>query len=68
MGLGDVYKRQELLHETGQQSLEEAYVSLTSDKARARSEDDKKESKLAKWWRRFLTGSTPDYKEVSEDE
>ena len=58
----------ELLHETGQQSLEEAYVSLTSDKARARSEDDKKESKLAKWWRRFLTGSTPDYKEVSEDE
>ena len=58
----------ELLHETGQESLEEAYVSLTSDKARARSEDDKKESKLAKWWRRFLTGSTPDYKEVSEDE
>ena len=30
--------------------------------------DDKKESKLAKWWRRFLTGSTPDYKEVGEDE
>ena len=49
-------------------TLEEAYVSLTSNKARARSEDDKKESKLAKWWRRFLTGSTPDYKEVSEDE
>ena len=58
----------ELLHETGQESLEEAYVLLTSDKARERSEDDKKESKLAKWWRRFLTGSTPDYKEVSEDE
>ena len=59
---------EELLLETGQETLEEAYVSLTSDKARARSEDDKKESKLAKWWRRFLTGSTPDYKEVSEDE
>ena len=58
----------ELLLETGQESLEEDYVSLTSDKARARSEDDKKESKLARWWRRFLTGSTPDYKEVSEDE
>ena len=58
----------ELLQETGQESLEEAYVSLTSDKARVRSEDDKKESKLAKWWRRFLTGSTPDLKEVSEDE
>ena len=58
----------ELLQKTGQESLEEADVSLTSDKARARSEDDKKESKLAKWWRRFLTGSTPDLKEVSEDE
>ena len=32
----------ELLQKTGQESLEEAYVSLTSDKARARSEDDKK--------------------------
>ena len=59
---------EELLLETGQETLEEAYVSLTSDKARARSEDDKKESKLAKWWRRFLTGSTPDYSEVGEDE
>ena len=58
----------ELLNETGKESLEDAYVSLTSDKARARSEDGKKESKLAKWWRKFLTGSTPDYKEVSEDE
>ena len=58
----------ELLQETGQESLEEAYVSLTSDKAIARNEDDKKESKLAKWWRRFLTGSTPAFTEVSEDE
>ena len=48
--------------------LEDAYVSLTSDKARARNEDTSKEGKLAKWWRRFLTGSTPKSMEVSEDE
>ena len=59
---------QELLEETGKSTLEDAYVSLTSDKARARSEDDKKESKLARWWRTFLTGRTPNYKEVGEDE
>lgn len=57
-----------LLELTGKESLEDAYVSLTSDKARARNEDNTKEGKLAKWWRRFLTGSTPELLEVAEDE
>jgi sodium transport system ATP-binding protein len=59
---------QELLELTNKDTLEEAYVSLTSDKARLRSEDDTKESKLAKWWRIFLTGKTPNHMEVGEDE
>lgn len=58
----------ELLDQTNKPTLEEAYVSLTSDKARIRAEDDKKESKLAKWWRMFLTGKTPRTKGVEEDE
>ena len=59
---------QELLELTNKITLEEAYVSLTSDKARLKTEDDTKESKLAKWWRIFLTGKTPDSMEVGEDE
>ena len=58
----------ELLNLTGKHTLEEAYVSLTSDKARARSEDGKKESRIAQWWRLFLTGRTPTVQEVGEDE
>ena len=58
----------ELLKLTTKDSLEDAYVSLTSDKARLRSEDGNKESKLSKWWRLFLTGKTPNSLEVSEDE
>ena len=58
----------ELLEHTQEDSLEEAYVSLTSDKARSRSEDSKKESRLAKWWRLFLTGRTPQIEGVGEDE
>jgi sodium transport system ATP-binding protein len=58
----------QLLELTQMDNLEDAYVSLTSDKARARNEDTSKEGKLAKWWRRFLTGSTPNSTEVSEDE
>ena len=50
----------DLLEMTSCETLEEAYVSLTSDKARARNEDDAKEGKLARWWRLFLTGKTPD--------
>ncbi len=58
----------ELLNSTGEETLEDAYVSLTADRARARSEDDMKESRLAKWWRLFLTGRTPNIQEVGEDE
>ena len=58
----------QLLEYTQEDSLEEAYVSLTSDKARSRSEDSKKESRLAKWWRLFLTGRTPQIEGVGEDE
>ncbi|MGY8746089.1 MAG: ABC transporter ATP-binding protein [Candidatus Poseidoniales archaeon] len=58
----------QLLELTQMDNLEDAYVSLTSDKARARNEDTSKEGKLAKWWRRFLTGNTPNSMEVSEDE
>ena len=59
---------QELLELTKKESLEEAYVSLTSDKARPRTEENGKESKLASWWRLFLTGKTPNSEEVGEDE
>ena len=58
----------QLLEHTGKKTLEDAYVALTSDKARARKEDDKKEGKMSKWWRRLLTGRTPNNQEVSEDE
>ena len=58
----------ELLEMTGDTTLENAYVSLTSDKARPRNEDNSKDGRLSKWWRKFLTGSTPQIKEVGEDE
>ena len=58
----------ELLEMTGDTNLENAYVSLTSDKARPRNEDNSKDGRLSKWWRKFLTGSTPQIKEVGEDE
>ena len=58
----------ELLEMTGETTLENAYVSLTSDKARPRNEDNSKDGRLSKWWRKFLTGSTPQIKEVGEDE
>ena len=58
----------ELLRITQTSNLEDAYVTLTSDKARPRSEDVGKEGKLSKWWRIFLTGRTPKFEEVTEDE
>ena len=58
----------ELLELTGKETLEDAYVYLTSDKARNRGEDSKDESRIASWWRRFLTGKTPTISEVIEDE
>jgi len=58
----------ELLEMTGDTTLENAYVSLTSDKARPRNEHNSKDGRLSKWWRKFLTGNTPQIKEVGEDE
>ena len=58
----------ELLELTRKETLEDAYVYLTSDKARNRGEDSKDESRIASWWRRFLTGKTPTISEVIEDE
>jgi len=46
---------EELMDVTDTESLEEAYVTLTSEKSRTRSEDDLKEGKMASWWRRLLT-------------
>ena len=57
---------QELLQKTGQAHLEEAYVQLTADEARQRSEDDKPISTWSRWWRSLFTPKTP--KEVHEDE
>ena len=59
---------EDLLKITDTSTLEDAYVSLTADKARSRSEDDSKEGRFSKWWRIFLTGTTPQAKEVDEDE
>ncbi len=56
----------QLIEGSHTESLEEAYVSLTADKARPRTEEKKKEGKMSKWWSKFLTGSIP--KEVIEDE
>ena len=58
----------ELLEMTGDTTLENAYVSLTSDKARPRNEDKSKDGRMSKWWRKFLTGSTPQIREGGEDE
>jgi len=57
---------QELLNSSGAHNLEEAYVALTSDVARERSEDDKPLKGVAKWWRAIFTPRLP--KGVDEDE
>ena len=56
----------ELIKSTMTTNLEEAYVELTKDKARPRSDAKEKEGRISKWWSKFLTGTTP--KEVGEDE
>ena len=48
-----------LLEQTSTANLEEAYVSLTTDKARTRVVTDKPLSKLAKWWQKLSTPKTP---------
>lgn len=58
-----------LLEDTGTESLEEAYVSLTQDQARTREEDNDKESAFSGWWRRLFTPRTPKTtREVMESE
>ena len=57
---------EDLLSITNTNSLEEAYVSLTSEVARPRQEDTVKPSKFAMLWRRLFTRN-PEY-EVNEDE
>ena len=56
----------ELMLETQTESLEEAYVELTSDVARADVKDEP-ESRLSRMWRSLLTPSSRN-REVSEDE
>ncbi len=56
----------ELMQETDTESLEEAYVSLTSDIARAEAKEEP-ETKLSRMWRSLLTPSTKN-REVGEDE
>ncbi len=51
---------QQLMQQTEQDSLEEAYVSLTADQARARSEDDDSEGRFTAWWRKLFTPKTPE--------
>ena len=48
-----------LLEQTGTTHLEEAYVSLTRDVARARDEDSKPLSRWSSWWRGLFTPKTP---------
>ena len=48
-----------LLEQTGTRNLEEAYVSLTTDKARTRVVSDKPLSKIAKWWQKLSTPKIP---------
>lgn len=58
-----------LLEDTGTESLEEAYVSLTQDQARTRKEDNDRESAFTGWWRRLFTPRTPKTtREVMESE
>ena len=49
----------ELLKETGAVNLEEAYVSLTQEKARPRNDDQENEGRFTKWWRRLFTPRIP---------
>ena len=56
----------ELLSMTNTESLEEAYVSLTSETARPRMEENEQPSKMSRIWRRLFT---PKHQlEVDEDE
>lgn len=49
----------ELLEGTASTTLEEAYVSLTQEKARPRNDDKENEGRFTKWWRRLFTPKVP---------
>ncbi len=57
---------EQLINQAGVNTLEQAYVELTKDKARPRSDEKNEDGKVSKWWSKILTGSTPS--EVIEDE
>ncbi len=58
-----------LLNQTGAENLEEAYVSLTQEKARPRNEDSESEGLFTRWWRTLFTPKTPKIQSaVNEDE
>lgn len=57
---------EELLAMTDTSTLEEAYVTLTSETARPRLQEVEKPSKFSLLWRKFFTRSKP--MEVAEDE
>ena len=57
----------ELIDETGSDSLEEAYVALTQEKARMRYEDGKSDSALTKFWHRLFRPKTPHSLELEVD-
>ncbi|MBA4734955.1 MAG: ABC transporter ATP-binding protein [Candidatus Poseidoniales archaeon] len=57
---------EELLNLTDSSTLEEAYVALTKETARPRTEESETPSKMATLWRRLFTPSMK--MEVSEDE
>ena len=57
----------ELIDETGSDSLEEAYVALTQEKARMRYEDGKSDSALTKFWHRLIRPKTPHSLELEVD-
>tara|TARA_B100001113_G_scaffold254878_1_gene210212 strand:- start:463 stop:1281 length:819 start_codon:yes stop_codon:yes gene_type:complete len=58
-----------LLSQTDSKNLEDAYVSLTQEKARSRKEDSENEGKFTRWWRTLFTPKIPKLDdEVNEDE
>ena len=59
-----------LLESTDSTTLEEAYVALTKDTARPRTEEDGKEGRFTGWWRSFFTPKPPQVtmNEVDNDE
>ena len=57
-----------LLSQTESKNLEEAYVSLTQEKARSRNEDSESEGKFTRWWRTLFTPKIPKLESVVDDD